>query len=67
MFMFTIRQPYTSSYSPNCIDCQRLSAVWEAVGAALKNRANVARINKDTVGVKTAKRFRITKVPEFVL
>lgn len=55
------------SYSSNSVDCQRLSAVWEAVGAALKNRANVARINKDTVGADTAKRFKINKAPEFVL
>ena len=55
------------SYSQNCIECQRLSAVWEAVGAALKNRMNVARINKDSFGVQTAKRFQVQKVPEFIL
>lgn len=55
------------SYTPNCIECQRLSAVWEAVGAALKNRINVARVNKHTVGVQTGKRFNVQKVPEFIL
>lgn len=49
------------------MDCQRLSAVWEAVGAALKNRMNVARVNKDTVGVQTGKRFKVNKVPDFIL
>lgn len=41
--------------------------MWEAVGAALKNRLNVARINRDGVGIATAQRFRITAAPEFVL
>lgn len=55
------------SYSQTCIECQRLTAVWESVGARLKSRMNVARINKDTVGIQTAKRFNILKAPEFVL
>lgn len=54
------------SYSTNCVDCQRLSAVWEAVGAALKSRMNVARVNKDYLGGKTAKRFNVSKAPEFI-
>ncbi|KAJ6639353.1 Thioredoxin domain-containing protein [Pseudolycoriella hygida] len=53
-------------YSQTCIECQRLTAVWEAVGAKLKSRMNVARINKDTVGTQTAKRFNILKAPEFI-
>lgn len=53
-------------YSQTCIECQRLTAVWEAVGARLKSRMNVARINKDTVGIQTAKRFNILKAPEFI-
>lgn len=58
---------FPHSYTSNCIECQRLSAVWEAVGAALKSRMNVARINRDAMGTATAQRFRITASPEFVL
>lgn len=58
---------YIYSYNRECIDCQRLSAVWEAVGAAIKNRLNVARIDKDTSGLTTAKRFNVQKAPEFIL
>lgn len=53
-------------YNRECIDCQRLGAVWEAVGAALRNRVNVARVDKDLRGVKTAKRFNVQKAPEFI-
>lgn len=55
------------SYNRECIECQRFAAVWEAVGAALRNRVNVARIDKDIRGIKTAKRFNILKAPEFIL
>ncbi|XP_031625070.1 thioredoxin domain-containing protein [Contarinia nasturtii] len=53
-------------YNRECIDCQRLGAVWEAVGAALRNRVNVARVDKDFRGIKTAKRFGVQKAPEFI-
>ncbi|XP_055697737.1 thioredoxin domain-containing protein [Phlebotomus papatasi] len=53
-------------YSPECVDCQRLNAVWEAVGANLKTRLNVARVNKGTLGASTARRFNVQKVPEFI-
>lgn len=56
-----------SSYNRECIDCQRLSAIWEAVGAKLRNRVNVARVDKDVSGVKTAQRFHVKKAPEFIL
>lgn len=55
------------SYNRNCIDCQRLTAVWEAVGATLRNQANVAKVDKDIRGSKTAKRFDVRKAPEFIL
>uniref|UniRef100_A0A8D8UQY4 Thioredoxin domain-containing protein n=1 Tax=Cacopsylla melanoneura TaxID=428564 RepID=A0A8D8UQY4_9HEMI len=35
-------------YSTDCVECQRLGARWEAVGAELKTRMNVARINRQT-------------------
>lgn len=54
-------------YTAECIECQRLGAIWEAVGAALKTRMNVARINSHTVGINTGKRFKIEKAPEFIL
>ncbi|XP_055679626.1 thioredoxin domain-containing protein [Lutzomyia longipalpis] len=53
-------------YSPECVDCQRLNAVWEAVGANLKTRLNVARINKGNLGSGTARRFNIQRTPEFI-
>lgn len=55
------------SFNRECIECQRLSAVWEAVGAATRNRLNVARVDKDFQGVQTAKRFKVQKAPEFIL
>lgn len=54
-------------YSSDCIDCQRMGARWEAVGAKLKNRVNVARVNKYTTGASTARRFNVFNVPEFIL
>ncbi|GAB0097719.1 Thioredoxin domain-containing protein [Sergentomyia squamirostris] len=53
-------------YSSNCVECQRLNAVWESVGATLKTRLNVARVNKGTTGVSTARRFNVKLVPEFI-
>lgn len=53
-------------YNRECIDCQRLGATWEGVGAALKNRVVLARVDKDVRGVKTAKRFNVQKAPEFI-
>lgn len=84
-------------HNRECIDCQRISAVWEtgwllevisltivyilcnltkvftsnpffeSVGAVLRNRVNVARVDKDIRGIKTAKRFNVQKAPEFIL
>lgn len=53
-------------YDSQCIDCNRLSATWETVGAKLKTRMNVARVNRGTKGVLTAKRFKVDRVPEFI-
>ncbi|CAH1404041.1 unnamed protein product [Nezara viridula] len=52
-------------YTNDCVDCQRLQARWEAVGAKLKTRLNVVRINKKTSAV-TARRFNIAEVPTFL-
>lgn len=54
-------------YTTQCVDCQRLTAVWEAVAADLKTRMNVARIDKDGKGIETAGRFQVKKVPDFIL
>lgn len=54
-------------YDNSCIDCQRLNAIWETVGAKLKIRMNVARVNRATKGIQTAKRFKVESVPEFIL
>lgn len=53
-------------YSTECVDCQRLQARWEAVGAKLKTRMNVARINKQTTGSVTGRRFNVRDVPTFI-
>lgn len=52
-------------YTNDCVDCQRLQARWEAVGAKLKTRLNIARLNIKTSGA-TARRFRIFNVPTFL-
>jgi len=54
-------------YDSQCVDCNRLSATWETVGAKLKTRMNVARVNRVTKGIQTAKRFKVEQVPEFIL
>ncbi|XP_005181499.1 uncharacterized protein LOC101896455 [Musca domestica] len=54
-------------YSADCVFCLRLHATWEAVGAHLKHRLNVARINRLEAGISTAKRFGIVESPEFIL
>uniref|UniRef100_A0A1A9W2Q9 Thioredoxin domain-containing protein n=1 Tax=Glossina brevipalpis TaxID=37001 RepID=A0A1A9W2Q9_9MUSC len=53
-------------YSTDCVFCLRLHAVWEAVGARLKRRLNVARVDRLGAGISTAKRFRIVESPEFI-
>ncbi|XP_053682862.1 thioredoxin domain-containing protein [Sabethes cyaneus] len=53
-------------YTSNCVDCQRLTAVWEAVAADLKNRMNVALVEKDGKGSDTANRFGVTEVPSVI-
>ncbi|XP_018577248.1 thioredoxin domain-containing protein [Anoplophora glabripennis] len=54
-------------YTPDCVDCTRLQARWEAVGAQLKSRVNVARVNRATTGAATARRFDVFNVPTFIL
>lgn len=44
-----------------------MQARWEAVGARLKSRLNVARINRGTTGAVTARRFETFFVPAFIL
>ncbi|CAD0197438.1 unnamed protein product [Chrysodeixis includens] len=53
-------------YGASCVECQRLHAVWESVGATLKGRINVARMDANLAGLNTAKRFRVTKLPSFL-
>lgn len=54
-------------YSSDSIECQRLQARWETVGAKLKNRVNVARVNRYIEGSRTARRFGINQSPTFIL
>ncbi|CAG9795241.1 unnamed protein product [Diatraea saccharalis] len=53
-------------YGASCVECQRLHAVWEGVGATLRGRINVARMDANLAGINTAKRFRVTKLPSFL-
>ncbi|CAH0407295.1 unnamed protein product [Chilo suppressalis] len=53
-------------YGASCVECQRLHAVWEGVGATLRGRINVARMDANLAGVNTAKRFKVTKLPTFL-
>ncbi|KAL4707917.1 hypothetical protein ACJJTC_013708 [Scirpophaga incertulas] len=53
-------------YGASCIECQRLHAVWEGVGATLRGRINVARIDANVAGANTAKRFKVSKLPTFL-
>ncbi|XP_052740819.1 thioredoxin domain-containing protein [Bicyclus anynana] len=53
-------------YGASCVDCQRLHAVWEGVGATLRGRINVARVDANLAGVNTAKRFKVAKLPAFL-
>ncbi|XP_046390833.1 thioredoxin domain-containing protein [Ischnura elegans] len=54
-------------YSNDCVECQRLQARWEAVGARLKTRLNVARVDKQNRGGATARRFNVRQTPTFIL
>ncbi|KAG8237660.1 hypothetical protein J437_LFUL017552 [Ladona fulva] len=54
-------------YSADCVESQRLQARWEAVGARLKARLNVARVDKQSKGGATGRRFNIRQTPTFVL
>ncbi|KRT85930.1 Thioredoxin, partial [Oryctes borbonicus] len=54
-------------YTTDCIDCQRLQARLEAVGAKLRNRVNIARVNRGINGAATARRFDVFNVPSFIL
>lgn len=55
-------------YTTGCVECQRMQARWEAVGAKLKSqRTNVAVVNAGGSGAKTARRFRVDMVPTFIL
>lgn len=64
--IFYVLHKVYSSYSADCVLCQRLYAVWEAVGAKLKHRLNVARVNRAEAGISTAKRFQIKESPDFI-
>jgi len=44
-----------------------MMAKWETVGAKLKQKINVALVNKATSGVSTARRFNVYNTPQFIL
>ncbi|KAJ8681862.1 hypothetical protein QAD02_017654 [Eretmocerus hayati] len=53
--------------STDCVDCQRMRARWESVASQIKQRVNVASIDKYTTGAATARRFSVFEVPQFIL
>ncbi|KAG7197694.1 hypothetical protein KM043_014455 [Ampulex compressa] len=53
-------------YSVDCVECLRMMAKWESVGAKLKHRMNVARIDRYGSGITTARRFNVHHSPEFI-
>ncbi|XP_017753928.1 PREDICTED: thioredoxin domain-containing protein isoform X2 [Eufriesea mexicana] len=53
-------------YSVDCVECVRMIARLEAVGAKLKQKINVARIDKSTTGASTARRFNVRETPTFI-
>nr|CAH7769116.1 unnamed protein product [Callosobruchus chinensis] len=66
-FLFRAGDWYVLFYTQECVECVRLQARWETVGAQLKSRLNVARVNSATTGAATARRFSVFNVPEFIL
>jgi len=46
-------------YTTNCHLCHRLNAAMETVGCMQRGKSNVARINKETYGEKTGRRFQL--------
>nr|AEE62060.1 unknown [Dendroctonus ponderosae] len=58
---------FVQFYTTDCVECQRMQAKWEAVGAHLKSRMNIARVNRATTGAMTARRFDVFEVPTFIL
>ncbi|XP_031839074.1 protein disulfide-isomerase A4 [Nomia melanderi] len=53
-------------YSTDCMESIRMSTKWETVGAKLKHRVNVARIDIYTTGASTARRFKVSETPAFI-
>ncbi|XP_032691064.1 uncharacterized protein LOC116853877 [Odontomachus brunneus] len=53
-------------YSTDCVQCLRMIARWETVAAKLKQKVNVALINKSTTGASTARRFNVYDTPQFI-
>lgn len=53
-------------YSTHNLEFVTMIASWEAVGAKLRQRVNVARIDKHTTGTSTGRRFNISEAPEFI-
>jgi len=54
-------------YKNSCQTSERLQATWEAVGSELKNRVNVARVNKEGEGGATGRRFGVSETPTVLL
>jgi len=46
-------------YTDECEKCFRMTAVMETVGCKHRGRSNVARVNKQTYGEKTGRRFEL--------
>ena len=46
-------------YTTSCHLCHRLTAAMETVGCMQRGKNNVARVNKETYGEKTGRRFQL--------
>jgi len=46
-------------YTTNCQLCYRVTAAMETVGCMQRGKSNVARVNKETYGEKTGRRFQL--------
>jgi len=46
-------------YTDECELCKRMAAGLETLGCKLKGRSNIARVNKETYGEKTGRRFEL--------
>lgn len=60
-------QYFEFSSSTDNVESMKLNARWDAVGAKLKGRTNVAKVDRYINGGMTTRRFDVKDVPEIIL